>query len=150
MLFKASPNGKPSAGVKELQGKDQTIDFHNIKLPKDDEEILEGKTFLSEELRECLLNLPPLNTMDNLLTINNIVNHQSTDLPLLNKIVTEPHNFRHKEMEGYKVVHTRLFKDRSEIWKITIPLTLLPQLLQWYHLVLGQCGQQQLYNTFKA
>ena len=124
---------KPSAGVKELQGKGRTIDFHNIKLPKDNEEILEGETFLIEarqiltealcqadlrssaedndesfytELQECLLNLPPLNVMENPITIRNIVNHQSTDLSLLNKIITDPHNFRHEEMEGYKVINT--------------------------------------------
>ena len=90
---------KPSAGVKELQGKGHTIDFHNIKLPKDNEEILDGETFLIEakqmvaqalhqeddncesfyfELQECLINLPPLEVMDNPITVNNIVNHQST------------------------------------------------------------------------
>ena len=165
---------KPSAGVKELQGKGPLIDFHNIKLPsKDSEEILDGETFLIEakqivlnsllqetlevngklfylELEECLLNLLSLEVMDNPITINNIVNHQSTDLPLLNKIITEPHNYRHEEMEGYKVVHTHSFKDGIEMWKIAIPQTLLPQLLNWYHLVLGHCGQQRLYNTVKA
>ena len=68
------------------------IDFHNIKLLKDNEEFLEGETFHSEarqifidalhqeekeynnkvfylELEECLLNLPPLNVMDNPITI---------------------------------------------------------------------------------
>ena len=119
---------KPSVGLKELQGKGGFIvNFHNIKLPKDNEEILEGETFLSKarqividallqeeseannklyylELQECLLNLPPLEVMDNPITINKIVNHQSTDLPLLNKIITNPYNYKHEEMEGYKVV----------------------------------------------
>ena len=155
---------KPSAGVKELQGKGRLIDFHRIKLPKDNEEILDGETFLIEakqivmtslrqealesndesfyiELQECLLNLPPLDVMDNPITVNNIVNHQSTDLPLLNKIITEPYDYRHEEMEGYEVIHSRAFEDGSEVWKIAIPETLLPQLLNWYHLVLGHCGQ---------
>ena len=45
------------------------------------------------KLEECLLNLPPLEVvMDNPITINNIVNHQSTYLTLLNIIITEPHN----------------------------------------------------------
>ena len=36
---------KPSAGVKEQQGLGCLINFHNIKIPKDKEEILDGKTF---------------------------------------------------------------------------------------------------------
>ena len=53
-------------------------------------------------------------------------------------------------MEGYQVIHMRSFEDGEEIWKIAIPQTLLLQLLHWYHLVFGQCGQQRLYNTVKA
>ena len=168
---------KPSAGVKELQGKGKLIDFNSIKLPQDNEEIIDGETFLNIaqqivtgctqatersldtnqnnetfyiELRECLLNLPPLDVMDNPITINNIVNHQSSDLSLLNKVITDSHDFRHEEIEGYEVVHFRTFDEGSEIWKIVIPPTLLPQLLKWYHLVLGHCGQQRLYQTVKA
>ena len=101
------------------------------------------------ELRECLLNLPSLETMDNPITISNIVNHQSTDLPLQRKILSNPNFFRHEELEGYEVIHTRSQED--DIWKIAIPNTLLPQLLtSWYHIVLGHCGQQRLYDTVRA
>ena len=167
---------KPSAGIKELQGRGRQIDFNKIKLPKDDEEILEGETFLStahrlceaiidqefiessdndeafqNELHECLLNLPPLEEMDNPITINNIVNHQSTDLPLQRKIIADPGNYQHREIEGYEVIHSRSPNlEGDPIWKITIPPTLLPRLLSWYHLVLGHCGQQRLYNTVRA
>ena len=167
---------KPSVGIKELQGRGRSIDFNNIKLPKDNEEILEGETFLAaardfcetiinndepnvnvndesfyQELQECLMNLPPLEEMDNPITINNIVNHQATDLPLQRKILTDPQHHQHFEIEGYEVIHTRApVMDREEIWKIAIPSTLLPQLLTWYHLILGHCGQQRLYNTVKA
>ena len=46
---------KPYTGVKELQGKGHIINFHNIKLPQDNEGILEGKTFLSEA-RQILID----------------------------------------------------------------------------------------------
>ena len=115
------------------------------------QEVLESNNKLFYvKLQECLLKLPPLEAMDNPITVNNIVNHQSTDLPLLNQIITEPHDYRHEEMEGYEVVHARSFEDGMEVWKITIPETLLTQLLNWYHLVLGHCGQQRLYNTVRA
>ena len=163
---------KPSAGVKELKGLGRFIDFNNIDIPKDDEEILEGETFLNTakdlvaqvlktnkrstnnnessqiKLCKCLLNLPPLEAMDNPITISNIVNHQSTDLPLQRKIISDPHFFCHKEIEGYEVIHTRPRED--DIWKIAIPNMLLPQLLTWYHIVLGHCGQQRLYDTLRA
>ena len=168
---------KPSAGIKEQQGRGKLTDFHNIELPKDNEEIIEGETFLNtaqqmceaiishedssqstnndeqfyEDLRECLLNLPPLETMDNPITINNIVNHQATDLPLQNKIMTDPEHYQHFELERYEVIHVQSTDmNGQQIWKIAIPNTLLPQLLRWYHLVLGHCGQQRLYNTVRA
>ena len=163
---------KPSAGVKELQGKGRPIDFNKIILPKDNEEILEGETFLAtaqriceeivnnqfeldnnyndesfyQELQECLMNLPPLEEMDNPITINNIVNHQSTDLPLQRKILSDPHHYQHIEIEGYEVIHS----GSDTEWKVCIPSTLLPQLLTWYHLILGHCGQQRLYDTVRA
>ena len=167
---------KPSAGIKELQGCGKHIDFKKIKLPKDDEEILDGETFLStahwicetiiheqeqelfsndeafhKELHECLLNLPPLEEMDNPITINNIVNHQATDLPLQQKIMSDPVNYQHQEVEGYKVIHSKSPDLEGEpVWKIVIPSTLLPRLLTWYHLVLGHCGQKRLYDTVRA
>ena len=163
---------KPSAGIKEQQGLRQLINFNNIDIPKDEGENLEGETFLNiakdlvawaiqttksitkngesfyTDLRECLLSLPPLETMDNPITISNIVNHQSTHLPLERKIHSDPNYFQHEELEGYEVIHTRSWED--DIWKITIPNTLLPQLLTWYHIVLGHCGQQRLSDTVRA
>ena len=146
---------KPSAGIKEQQGRGKLIDFNNIKLPKDDEEIIDGETFLSilerasetiineetndvsknsesfyQELKECLLNLPPLEEMDIPITTNYIVNHQSTDLlPLQRKIIEDPAHFQHQEIEGYEVMHARSPDINGDpIWKIVIPSTLLPQL----------------------
>ena len=39
---------KPSVGDEELQGKGKTTDFDRIKLPEDDEEILDRETFQVE------------------------------------------------------------------------------------------------------
>merc|ERR1712025_1222864 len=83
---------KPTVGDKELQGKGKLIDFDKIILPKDEEEILEGETFTNDnrfyqELRECLLNLPPIEVMDNPITINQTINHQATDIPLQRMIM---------------------------------------------------------------
>ena len=107
----------------------------------------EIETFYNN-LQECLLNLPPLKVMENPLTINNVINKQSTDVQLQQKVLSDPDFFQHKEIEGFKVIHTK--PSNEDIWKIAVPNTLLPQLLKWYHLVLGHYGQQQLYNTVKT
>ena len=68
---------KPLVGDRESQGKGHIINFKDIKLPKDNEEILDGETFFQEALEECLLNLPTLTTGENPITITNISNHQA-------------------------------------------------------------------------
>ena len=116
---------KPSVGDKELQGKGKLIDFKSIQLPKDNEEIIDGETFNAEafvqsivkqieernyeshhkELMECLLNLPPLEVMDNPITINQIINHQARDIPLQKKIMSDPDRYQHHGMQGYEVIY---------------------------------------------
>ena len=85
--------------------------------------------------------------MENPITIKNIVNHQAADLPLQRKIITNSDLFQHKELEGYEVIHTQTNSDPT--WKIAVPNSLLANLLTWYHLVLGHCRQQRLYNTVR-
>ena len=38
---------KPSAGTTEQQGPGHLINFNNINIPKDGEEILDGETFIN-------------------------------------------------------------------------------------------------------
>ena len=73
---------KHLVGYREAQGKGHINNFKYIKLPKDNEEILDGDTFFQESLEECLLNLPTLATGENPITIRNIANHQARYIPL--------------------------------------------------------------------
>ena len=73
---------KPLVGDRESEGKRHLIDFKDIKLSKDNEEILDGETLFQQALEECLLNLPTLPTGENPITIRNIANHQARDIPL--------------------------------------------------------------------
>ena len=94
-----------------------------------------------DELRECLLNLPSLDVMDNPITINQIINHQARDIPLQQAIMRDPDNYQHQGMQGYEVickVEPALESDQL-IWKIVVPERLVGDLLKWYHLVLGHC-----------
>ena len=77
--------------------------------------------------------------------------NQKRSLPLQNKIMTNLEHYQYLEIKRYEVIHKRSpDMNGKQVWKNVIPATLLPQLLKWYHLVLGQCGQQQLYNTVCA
>ena len=97
---------KPTAGDKERQGTGGTlIDFKKIELPKDSEEILDGKTFFSSDYNrnewsmtkesfvnlledtvytECMLNLP--HDLPNPITTINIINHQARDIRLQEQV----------------------------------------------------------------
>ena len=49
---------KPLVGDREAQGRLHLVNFKNIKLPKDNEDILDVERLFQEELEECSLNLP--------------------------------------------------------------------------------------------
>ena len=38
----------------------------------------------------------------------------------------------------------------GEQWKIVLPTSLLMEVLKWYHIMLGHCGIQRLYDTVRA
>merc|ERR1712177_202732 len=61
-------------------------------------------------------------------------------------------NYQHKGMQGYGVIckSEKDIESNRSTWKIVIPETLLPNLLKWYHLVLGHCGSQRLYDTVRS
>ena len=73
---------KPLVGNREAQGKGHLINFKDITLPKDNEDILDVEILFQEALEECLVNLLTLTTGENPITIRNIANHQVRDIPL--------------------------------------------------------------------
>ena len=112
---------KPSAGDKELRAikeqRGKLVNFKDIELPDDSEEILDGETFHMDLLSECLMNIPALEDPPNPLTISNIINHQSRDLALNQAIRDMPDSYQHKEMEEYDVI----CYVKENTWKIVIP-----------------------------
>ena len=94
---------EPSVGDKEKKNKGTFVDFKALKIPKDNEEI-DGEAFFlqDKELQECLLNLPPLSTMENPINIINIVNHQARDLAL-RKCLLHDDKYSHKEIQNFDV-----------------------------------------------
>merc|ERR1712214_256032 len=115
---------KPTVGDRELQGKGRRLDFHKIAAPKDKEEVLDGELFFfdvdeDQELQECLANLPPLDEeMHNPVTINNIINHQSKDVALIQMVLKDPDHFSHKTIQQKDVI--AFTRSPEDPWKIII------------------------------
>ena len=149
---------KPSVVDREQQAKGgTTIDFKNIEVPKDDEEIMDGENFHIDtytttnesyyttfmeisELMECYLNLPALDfTPANTTNITTIINHQMRYVDL--RMITLTNNqYAHHEIQGQDVVIYYPDKQDPLNWKIAILRTLLNDLLLWYHVTLGHSG----------
>lgn len=88
--------------------------------------------------------------MKNPITTQNIQTHQFEDLDLNGRRETSPHNYPIKTIQGRPLI---CFKNDPASpkgnWKIAIPQTLLEPIIQWYHLILGHCGCNQLYKTIR-
>ena len=138
---------KPLVGDREAQGKGHLINFKDLKLPKDNEEILDGETFFQEALEEYLLNLSTLATGENPITIRNIANHQERDIPL-QMDYRDGNRYNHRETHNMDVAC--FTANTGEQWKIVLPTPLLMEVLKWYHIMLGHSGIQRLYDTVRA
>ena len=142
---------KSTAGDRELQGKGRRVDFHKIAALKDEEEILDGEAFFlhveDAEVQDCLVNLPPLPDLPNPITISNIINHQARDIPLQQMLRKDPDHFQHQDIQQKEVVVFLRDPNDQQAWKIVIPDTLVKEVMQWYHLMLGHAGIERLVAT---
>ena len=82
------------------------IDFNQIAVPTDDENMLDGESFFLAdiEIQDCLLNFPPLAELYNPVTITNIVNHQMKDLPLMRLVIRDPDHYIQETIHRHEVV----------------------------------------------
>ena len=100
---------------------------------------------------ESFLNHPPLNVMQNPITMLNIQQHQFEDVALNDRRNLEPHRFPIKYIQGRPLICYRLVPHAPESdWKIALPTSLIDETIRWYHLVLGHCGEQRLYDTIRS
>ena len=104
---------------------------------RDDDELMDSSLF------ESFLNHPPLETMQNPITMLNIQQHQFEDLHL-NRLRENPATswqFPVKTIQDRPLI---CFRENDNVamndWKIALPSTLIVPTLRWYHLVLGHCG----------
>ena len=113
---------KPLVGDREAQEKVNLINFNYIKLPKDNEQILNGETLFQETLEEYSSNLPTLTTGENPITIRNIANHQARDSPL-QMDCRDGNQYNHREMHNMDVAC--FTTNLGQQWKILLPTPLL-------------------------
>jgi len=127
------------------------IDFNQIAVLKDEVDILDGESFVlvDQEIEDCLLNLPPLAELHNPVTITNIANHQMKDLPLMRLVIRDPDHYRQETMHRFEVV-VYSKEANSREWKIVIPNSLIKDIMNWYHTILGHAGIEKLVNTVGA
>ena len=99
---------------------------------------------------ECFMNLPPLEEMKNPLNITNILNHQRNDKNLEQEVRTKTLEYPIHPISGMLLVCHVSDPSRIDDWKIVIPPSLIRDVIHWYHIMLGHCGMQRLYDTIAA
>ena len=98
------------------------------------------------DTEECLLNIPSFQGMNNPLTMINIVNHQQVDYDLLER-AAQDHRYVICNVNGTDVM---CHKEENEDWRLCLPEGLIKESIKFYHLLLGHCGTQRLYDTMRA
>ena len=107
--------------------------------------------FINDEIYECFLNHPPLETMQNPVTIQNIQVHQFEDLELNRLRQTNPLKYPIKVIQDRHLICYRQNEiDPDNKWKIALPASLVNDTIYWYHVTLGHCGYQRLYETIRT
>ena len=59
----------------------------------------------------------------------------------------DPDHFQHQEIQQKEVVVFLRDPNDRQAWKIVIPDTLVKEVMQWYHLMLGHAGIERLVAT---
>ena len=95
------------------------------------------------------MNLPPLEELINPLTSVNIRNHQRQDTHLYQAVLRFEKEYPIYEVSGVRIVCRRSDTSTAE-WKIVIPSSLIHEVIHWYHIILGHCGIQRLYDTINS
>ena len=138
------------------------IDFHTIKVPKD-ETLIDDERFFNlqelyvrdnrinssedycsfnedNELMDLFLNLPPMAEMQNPINMQNISNHQQQDAELLLQHQQNPILYPMHFINGINVLTMRSDPAQPTMWKIYLPTSLVRQVIHWYHITLGHVG----------
>ena len=62
----------------------------------------------------------------------------------------QPRHYTHEEIHCFDVIVYIPNPTQPRIWKIVLSEPIIQDVLKWYHVVLGHCRYQRLYNTVHA
>ena len=123
---------------------------HKDELGTDDEpgKMRHSNVIDDSEMLECFLNLPEV-TYDEpfVLNFSTIAAEQATDPELQALLVSEP--TKYKKMTMGHEIEVIMEQQKNESWKIAIPDSLLPKIVDWYHMTLNHVGSNRLYQTIR-
>ena len=115
---------------------------------------LVGQEDLADEsdlfLYESMLMYPDPDPNDPVfpLDYNLIQEGQNNDQDLQQQLASHPDVYQQTNFNGINLICH--MPQRNNTWKICIPTTLLPNIVRWYHTVLGHVGIQRLYQTISV
>ena len=122
----------------------------NVNVKQDCHFIQCKEQFMDKEIYEFFLNHPPLERMRNPITIQNIQTHQFEDMELNRMHQTHPDKYPVKMIQNRPLLCYNPNNDnQGGNWKIALPSTLLDDVIHWYHVMLGHCGHNRLYDTIR-
>eukprot|EP00957_Ditylum_brightwellii_P106168 8099052-Ditylum_brightwellii.AAC.1 len=133
------------------------IDFENLDVLTQADEVnyfancTSTEVMEDVELVESFLNHPPLQVMQNPITMLNIQQHQFQDLPLNQLQRQQPELFPVKFIDGRPLICScNNINNPEGLWRIALSTVLFQPVVAWYHFVLGHCGTNRLYDTIHA
>jgi transposase InsO family protein len=165
--FEPPTEGKKSES-KTKPNRGKIIHFEQLKVPEEDMDLelgackfkccrekftAESFSFFADEpeMFECFLNYPQLNEMPCPVTMQNIQENQFEDIALNERRQADPDRFPIKEVQDRNIICYRSDLDSPPgDWKIALPDQIIDDVLKWYHVTLGHCGTNRLYDTLRA
>ncbi|CAJ1964150.1 unnamed protein product [Cylindrotheca closterium] len=112
-----------------------------------DGDIHEHLTIDDIEMEESFLNPPPLQTMPNPITMPNIQQHQTQDQLLMQQAQRDAQHYQITTIDERLIITYQIDPARQDDWRIYLPLSLVDDVITWYHLVLGHRGKTSMYAT---
>lgn len=108
-------------------------------------------SFYDDDIHDMFVNHPPLEVMQNPITMQNIQQHQFIDNALNTLRQREPNRYPVKYVQGRPVIcYKPDGTSNAADWKIAIPTSLIKPVIEWYHYTLGHCGINRLYETIRT
>ena len=102
-----------------------------------------------DDLLETYLNLPAPN-VKNPLNMKYIHENQAVDARLNQRRQQHPDQYPIKTIDNLPIIcYRETITAPQNNWKICIPTTLIEELIEWFHLLLGHAGATKLYHSIR-